>query len=74
MITCKRSLVVAVEAVEAWGHDMCAKTKLVPGGILEPVTGRSFVFFGTSYKTSDFIVDGLLLWWDITISTKTVNM
>ena len=37
--------------------------KLVPGGILEPVTGRSFLFFGNSYKTSDFMVDGLLLWW-----------
>jgi hypothetical protein len=34
------------------------------GGILEPVTGRSFLFFGASYKTSDFIVDGLLLWWE----------
>jgi hypothetical protein len=53
-----------VEAVKALDHDMCPKEKLVPGGILEPVTGRSFIFFGTSYKTSDFIVDGLLLWWE----------
>jgi len=37
---------------------------LVPSGILEPVTGKSFLFFGTSYKTSDFIVDGLYLWWE----------
>jgi hypothetical protein len=22
------------------------------------------VFFGNSYKTSDFMVDGLLLWWE----------
>jgi hypothetical protein len=43
---------------------MCSKKKLVPGGILEPVTGRSFIFFGTSHKTSDFIVDGLWLWWE----------
>ncbi len=35
--------------------DMCPKEKLIPGGILEPVTGRSFLFFGTSYKTSDFL-------------------
>jgi hypothetical protein len=42
---------------------MCPKEKLIPGGILEPVTGRSYLFFGTSYKTSDFIVHGLLLWW-----------
>ena len=53
-----------VEAVKALDHDMCPKKKLVPGGILEPVTGRSFIFFGTSYKTSDFIVDGLFLWWE----------
>jgi Rhodopirellula transposase DDE domain len=52
------------KAVKALDHDMCFKKKLVPGGILEPVTGRSFIFFGTSYKTSDFIADGLWLWWE----------
>jgi len=52
------------KAVKALDHDMCSKEKLVPGGILEPVSGRSFIFFGTSYTTSDFIVDGLLLWWE----------
>ena len=52
------------KAVKALDHDMCPKEKLVPGGILEPVTGKSFLFFGTSYKTSDFIVDGLHLWWE----------
>ena len=50
-------------AVKALDHDMCVKEKLVPGGILEPVSGRSFLFFGTNYKTSDFIADGLNLWW-----------
>lgn len=43
---------------------MRPKEKLVPGGILEPVTGSSFLFFGNSNKTSDFMVDGLLLWWE----------
>lgn len=51
-------------AVEALDHDMRPKEKLVPGGILEPVSGKSFLFFGTSNKTSDFLVDGLLLWWE----------
>lgn len=51
-------------AVAAWDHDMRPKEKLVPGGILEPVSGKSFLFFGSSYKTSDFLVDGLLLWWE----------
>ncbi len=53
-----------IKPVKALDHDMCHNVKLVPGGILEPVTGRSFLFFGTSYKTSDFIVDGLHLWWE----------
>ena len=35
----------------------------MPGGILEPVSGKSFLFFGSNYKTSDFMADGLLLWW-----------
>ena len=52
-----------VQAVKALDHDMCMKEKLVPAGILEPVSGRSFLFFGTNYKTSDFMADGLLLWW-----------
>jgi len=50
--------------VKAWDHDMRPKGKLVPGGILEPVSGRAFLFFTSSYKTSDFMVDGLLLWWN----------
>ena len=52
-----------VKAVKALDHDMCMKEKLVPGGILEPVGGKSFLFFGTNHKTSDFMADGLLLWW-----------
>lgn len=53
-----------LEPVKALDHDMMPKQKLVPGGILEPVSGRSFLFFTSSYKTSDFMADGLLLWWN----------
>lgn len=49
--------------VKAWDHDMRPKEKLIPGGIMEPVSGRTFLFFTGSNKTSDFMVDGLLLWW-----------
>ena len=49
--------------VKAWDHDMQSKEKLIPGGILEPVSGRAFLFFTSSFKTSDFMVDGLMLWW-----------
>ena len=53
-----------LEPVKALDHDMQPKEKLVLGGILEPVSGRSFLFFTSSYKTSDFMADGLMLWWN----------
>ena len=49
--------------VAAADHDLLAKAKLVPGGILEMSTGHPFLFFTASAKTSDFMVDGLELWW-----------
>jgi len=52
-----------LESVKAWDHDMRPKEKLIPGGILEPSSGRTFLFFTNSYKTSDFMVDGIMLWW-----------
>lgn len=51
------------EAVKANDHDMGVKGKLIPGGILEPISGKSFLFFGESYKTSDFMADGIDAWW-----------
>ncbi len=53
-----------LKPVKAWDHDMRTKEKLVLGGILEPVSGKAFLFFTDSYKTSDFRVDGLFLWWN----------
>ena len=52
------------KAVKALDHDMASKDKLVPGGVLETGTGQPFVFFTTSNKTSDFLVDGIELWWN----------
>lgn len=37
-----------LKPVEAWDHDMRPKEKLIPGGILEPVTGKTFLFFTRS--------------------------
>jgi hypothetical protein len=51
------------EPVEAWDHDMRPEEKLIPGGILEPVSGRTFLFFTAGNKTSDFLADGLFCWW-----------
>lgn len=50
--------------VKAWDHDMQTKEQLIPGGILEPVSGKAFWFVTKSYKTSDFMVDGLFKWWN----------
>jgi hypothetical protein len=36
--------------VKAWDHDMRPKEKLVPGGILEPVSGRAFLFLQAATK------------------------
>ena len=49
--------------VAAADHDMMTKQKLVPGGILEMGSGKPFLFFTESCKTSDFMVDGIELWW-----------
>lgn len=57
---CSRGL----QAVKAADHDMMPKEKLIPGGILEINSGKSFLFFTSSNKTSDFLVDGIELWWN----------
>ena len=50
--------------VAASDHDMMPKDKLNPGGILEIASGRTFLFFSHSNKTSDFMADGLSAWWE----------
>jgi hypothetical protein len=73
---CSRGL----QAVKAADHDMRPKDKLVPGGILEIDSRKSFLFFTSSNKTSDFLVDGIELWWNSnkqylgTIKYLVVNM
>lgn len=52
------------KAVQADDHDMGIKSKLVPFGILDVMTGLLTIIFGTSFETSDFIVDCLEKWWD----------
>jgi hypothetical protein len=51
------------KAVQADDHDMGVKPKLVPFGILDVMTGLLTIIFGTSFETSDFIVDCLEEWW-----------
>lgn len=47
-------------------HDFVAPGSgiFTPFGIVDEDTGKLFINTGSSFKTSDFIVDSLELWWD----------
>lgn len=49
---------------EACDHDMGCEEKYIPFGILNEDSGQLDINFGSSYKTSDFIVDMLYDWWN----------
>ena len=44
-------------------HDFGSPGKYIPCGIVDEDSGELFLSFGSSYKTSDFIVDTLESWW-----------
>lgn len=54
----------ALKSPEACDHDLGAKEKLVPFGILNLSNNQTDIIFGTSNETSDFIADALEGWWD----------
>lgn len=45
-------------------HDMGCREKYTPFGIVNEDSGDLHLAFGSSAKTSDFIVDGLYAWWE----------
>ena len=45
-------------------HDMGCKEKYVPCGIVDEASGELALTFGSSYKTSDFIVDVIAAKWE----------
>ena len=49
---------------QASDHDMGCKEKYVPCGIVDEDSAELTITFGSSYKTSDFIVDVLAAKWD----------
>ena len=49
---------------QARDHDMGCKEKYIPCGIVDEDTGALHISFGSSYKTSDFIVDTVQQWWE----------
>ena len=48
---------------KASDHDLGCKEKYIPCGIVDEDTAQLYVTFGSSFKTSDFIVDTLAAWW-----------
>ncbi len=50
--------------VKASDHDMGWQEKYIPCGIVDEDSGQLYISFGSSYKTSDFIVDTLEDWWN----------
>jgi len=48
---------------QASDHDMGCEEKYIPCGIVDEDSGQLYIHFGSSYKTSDFIVDTLEDWW-----------
>ena len=59
---------------QAADHDMGCKEKYVPFGIVEEDSGQLYLTFGSSFKTSDFIVDGLEDWWNALLAQKRAEI
>jgi hypothetical protein len=47
-------------------HDMGCEEKYTPFGIVDENAGVLHLTFGSSFKTSDFVVDSLMTWWENT--------
>jgi len=58
----------------ALDHDMGCKEKYTPFGIVDEDSGQLFITFGSSYKTSDFIVDSLKKCWDSLTSQEKLKV
>jgi len=48
---------------KASDHDLGCTEKYIPCGIVDEDTAQLYVTFGSSAKTSDFVVDTLTAWW-----------
>jgi hypothetical protein len=48
---------------KACDHDFSDQEKYHPCGIIDEDRGQLVITFGSSFKTSDFIVDTLSAWW-----------
>jgi hypothetical protein len=59
---------------KACDHDLGLKEKYIPCGIVDEDNGQLRLTFGSSYKTSDFIVDALEAWWAALEETEQVPL
>jgi len=59
---------------QACDHDLGLHEKYIPCGIGDEESGQLHITFGSSYKTSDFIVDALAAWWAALEETTQVAM
>jgi Rhodopirellula transposase DDE domain len=48
---------------KASDHDLGGTEHYIPCGIVDEDTAQLYVTFGSSAKTSDFLVDSLTAWW-----------
>ena len=58
----------------ACDHDLGITEKYIPCGILDEDRAQLHLIFGSSYKTSDFIVDALESWWAALDQSEQVAM
>ena len=58
----------------ACAHDLGVKEKYIPCGIVDEESAQLRITFGSSYKTSDFIVDALESWWAALDEAEQVAM
>ena len=50
--------------VKAYDHDLGSQAKYIPCGVVDEDSGQLRITFGSSAKTSDFLVDALAACWD----------
>jgi hypothetical protein len=58
----------------ACDHDLGLHEKYIPCGIVDEASARLRITFGSSFKTSDFIVDALEAWWAALEEAEQVTM
>lgn len=58
----------------ACDHDLGLHEKYIPCGIVDEDRAQLHLTFGSSYKTSDFIVDALEAWWATLEKSEQVAM